>query len=71
MGKKTYWAIMRIFKWESMELKQSGKYQFPFPVYMAKPEGGEIGYIPVFDSREAAVKFNDGREDNIAMLQDV
>jgi len=71
MEKKTYYAIMKIFKWESMELKQVGKYQLPFPAKMVKPEGGEIGYIPVFDSMENAIKFNGGKVDNISILQDV
>jgi hypothetical protein len=68
--KKTYYAIMKIFKWESMELKQVG-YKLPWPIHMVKPEGGEIGYIPVFDSYENAVKFNGGKTDNVAFLQDV
>jgi hypothetical protein len=68
--KKTYYAIMRLHRWESIEFQSVG-YKLPFPVKMAKPEGGEIGYIPVFDSMENAVKFNGGKVENISILQDV
>jgi hypothetical protein len=70
MEKKTYYAIMKIYKWESIRLKPEN-WTAPFPVRLVKPEGGEIGYIPVFDSMENAVKFNGGKTDNIAFLQDV
>lgn len=67
---KTYYAIMKIYKWESMELTPVN-YAPPFPVRLVKPEGGEIGYIPVFDSYENAVKFNGGKTDNIGILKGV
>jgi hypothetical protein len=68
--KKTYYAIMRLHKWETIKLQLVG-HKLPFPIQMAKPKGGEVGYIPVFDSMENAIKFNDGKVDNIAILQDV
>jgi hypothetical protein len=71
MEKKTYYAVMKLQKWESIKLESVGKYKVPFPVSLLRPEGGEIGYISVFDSMENAVKFNGGKTDNIAFLQDV
>jgi hypothetical protein len=68
--KKTYYAVMRLHRWESLKLEPVG-YKLPFPLNMTKPEGREVGYIPVFDSMENAIKFNGGKVDNISILQDV
>jgi hypothetical protein len=69
--KKIYYAVMKLQKWESIKLESVGQYKVPFPISLQRPTDGEIGYIPVFDSMDNAVKFNDGRTDNIAFLQNV
>jgi hypothetical protein len=69
--KKTYYAVMKLQKWESIKLESVGQYKVPFPVSLLSPTNGEIGYISVFDSIDNAIKFNNGSKDNICMLQDV
>jgi hypothetical protein len=69
--KKTYYAVMKLQKWESIKLESVGQYRVPFPVSLQRPTNGEIGYLSVFDSYENAVKFNNGVTENICMLQDV
>ncbi len=71
MEKETYYAVMKLQKWESIKLESVGKYKVPFPISLQSPTNGEIGYIAVFDSYENAVKFNGGRVDNIVVLQNV
>lgn len=47
-------VVMRLIKWDSMELKSVPPYHLPFPVEYADREDGMIGFLPVFETREQA-----------------
>lgn len=56
-----YWVVMRIERWDNMKLEQVG-YKLPFPIQFIQPDNGEVGFLPVFDSKENALKYcNDER----------
>ena len=54
----TLWAVMKAHEWSSLTING-------WPV--AAPSDGPCRFIPVFTTREQAVKWN-GSEDNIAQL---
>jgi hypothetical protein len=69
MEKKVYYAVMKLNKWEDIKLQSVGKYRVPFPISLEPPHNGEIGYISVFDTKECAIKWNNGKDENIVMVQ--
>lgn len=52
---RTFYVVMKIYRWENMKL-ESVSYKLPFPVNFVAPNNGEVGYLPVFDTKEAAIK---------------
>lgn len=52
---QTFYVVMKIYRWENMKLEQVG-YKLPFPINFVAPDNGEVGYLPVFDTKEAAIK---------------
>jgi hypothetical protein len=71
MEKKVYYAVMKLNKWEDIKLQSVGQYRVPFPISFQSPNNGEVGYIHVFDTRENAIKWNNGKDENIVMVQEV
>jgi len=47
------WLIMRVHKWESIELIPN--LRLPFPVKLIAPDDGSIGYIEIFDDYNKAL----------------
>ena len=50
-------VVTRLRLWKDVELEQIGLYRIPLPISLAAPEDGDIGYLPVFETREAALKY--------------
>ena len=48
--------VLKLSKWENVDLEQSGVYRLPFPSHLEAPGNGSIGYCEVFDTRENAQK---------------
>ena len=53
---KTYWIVMKLENWHKFNLQPVG-YKLPFPVQFVPPNNGEIGFLPVFDTKENALKY--------------
>lgn len=51
------WVVLRLNKWEDIELEQTGTRIIPFPVHLVKPDDGTIGVMFVFDDYEAALEY--------------
>lgn len=66
---KTYYIVMKIHRWENMKLEQVG-YKLPFPVNFVAPNNHEVGYLPVFDTKEAAIKCC-GDEKLVSIVQEI
>ena len=54
-----YYAVMKLNKWEEVGLEQVGSLRLPLKTSMAPPGDGSVGFIEVFDTREAANKATD------------
>jgi hypothetical protein len=52
---KTYWVVFKLEKWNKIKLK-SGNYKLPYPITF-KPTNRGIGFLPVFDTKENALKY--------------
>jgi hypothetical protein len=52
---KTYWVGLKLQMWDQISLEPSRP--LPFPVQFQKPDGDEIGFLPVFSTMEGALKF--------------
>lgn len=48
--------VMKLNRWEKISLKPVGLIKFSFPVSLAKPDDGSIGYAEIYDTKENAVK---------------
>lgn len=66
---RTFYVVMKIHKWENIKLESVG-YKLPFPVNLVTPDNGEIGYLPVFDTKDAAIKYC-GDEKLVFAVQEV
>lgn len=56
---KQMWAVMKALTWDSIDVQGH-------PLHA--PKEGPHRFIPLFDSKEAALVWNDGIEDNIQEL---
>jgi len=70
MDKKTYYAVMKLNLWSRQKFYIDGLIHAK-DISLQSPENGEIGYISVFDTRDNAIRWNDGKDENIIMVQDV
>ena len=50
-------VVTRLILWKDVELEQVGIYRIPLQVSLASPADESIGYLPVFETREAALKY--------------
>lgn len=56
-----FWAVLKAYSWEGIEFENGAK------IYL---EAGQPSrFIPVFDTREAAVKFEKGDDSNVFECQ--
>jgi|GEM_PF-6998126 hypothetical protein len=60
--KKRY-VITKVFPWSAVKLVGPT----PFPTVILSSEDGVVGFMPVFETREAAIFWN-GSEDHIGEL---
>ena len=51
-----YYAVLRLNKWEDVGLEQVGPLRVPLETVMKPPGDGSVGFMEVFDTREAANK---------------
>ncbi len=49
-------VLMKVRKWEDVELKQMGNYKLPIPCSMVSSGDGCIGFLEVYDTQESAIK---------------
>ena len=61
------WCVMKAFQWSTFEIASNHPLILKQPVTM--PEGGPQRFIPVFDTREQAVAFEDGDETFVQELK--
>jgi hypothetical protein len=64
------WMVMRICKWENFNLEQPGPLYIPYKVQFQGPPG-QVGYIPVFETKEAALDYVSGDESQICEIGEV
>lgn len=50
--------VMKLNKWEDINLKPVGPIKLFFPASLAKPDNGSIGYAEIYDTKENALKAN-------------
>ena len=54
------WAVMKAYSWSSLTVGGMS---------LGSPPEGPQRFVPVFDSREQAVEFDNGCEDNISIVR--
>jgi len=52
---KIYYVVAKLYAWEEITLEYVG-HNPGIPVSLAKPENGEVGFLPVYDTYEQAIK---------------
>lgn len=62
-----YWITLKLCKWEDITFEANAP--FP-PVRMRAPEN-EVGYIPIFKTKEAALEAVGGDENKIMEIWEV
>ncbi len=50
--------VMKLNRWEDINLKPVGHIKLSFPASLAKPDNGSIGYAEIYDTKENAIKAN-------------
>ena len=55
------WAIMKAYKWRSLTIGG---------IELAAPADGPQQFIPIFETRDQAVKFADGDETHLAEVEE-
>jgi len=61
---KTFWAVMKLMRWENLSCEGN-------PIFKFQAPDNQAGYMPVFTSEEAALKFVDGNEELIREIREV
>lgn len=59
MSATTYWAVMKAYDFRAMSV---------FGICLTAPKEGPHRFIPVFDTKEQAIAFEDGCKDHVYML---
>ena len=57
------WAVFKAFKWSSLEVLGS--------LPLMAPKDGPQRFIPLFDTKEQALKFTEGDETNVFEMKEV
>lgn len=60
------WLVMIVRHWTSYE-----GYLGAIPVQVAAPDNGSVGFVAVFETREAALAAADGRADLVMQVKEV
>lgn len=66
---KVYWVALKLQMWDKISLEHNRP--LPFPVQFQKPDGNEIGFLPVFSTCEGALKFVNYDKKLIGQIQEV
>jgi len=56
---KTLWAVLKMLDWSSLSVAG---------MTLVPPHSGPIGFIPIFRTREQAVAWSNGKEENIRKI---
>ncbi|MHB8533389.1 MAG: hypothetical protein ACYDC2_11785 [Solirubrobacteraceae bacterium] len=66
---RLFYVVMAIKAWEDLKLTAHG---FPFQARLARPDDdGCIGFLPVFETREAAEAYRAGHDALIFTIREV
>ena len=66
-NEETYYVVMKISRWENLELEQGLINQLPLQIQINDGPSGMCGFLPVYTNREDAVRFAGDEEYVVAV----